>query len=145
MQLHISLILLASVGFPRITEAFSPGFLAPSYQSWFLARRRSSCEPSRKFQPYDYTRLVSTKMVPQASSELDAPLKTLNWSTDQKKLAAIEAAFYAAPVVLVCGAVRLLGLDWRPFVAGGLSAGIAHAIATPMNVIKTRMQTNPEL
>jgi hypothetical protein len=84
-------------------------------------------------------------MVAQGSSKPRAAVKTLNWRTDLKKLAAIEAAFYSAPVVLVCGAVRLFGLDWRPFVAGGLSAGIAHAIATPMNVIKTRMQTNPEL
>ena len=31
------------------------------------------------------------------------------------------------------------------FAAGGVSAAISHGYTTPLDVIKTRMQTNPEL
>jgi len=36
-------------------------------------------------------------------------------------------------------------LDWRYFAAGGVSAAASHGYTTPIDVIKTRMQTNPEL
>ena len=37
------------------------------------------------------------------------------------------------------------GADWRFFVAGSISAALSHGYTTPIDVIKTRMQTNPEL
>ena len=37
------------------------------------------------------------------------------------------------------------GADWRYLAAGGVSAAISHGYTTPLDVIKTRMQTNPEL
>lgn len=37
------------------------------------------------------------------------------------------------------------GADWRYFVAGSISAALSHGYTTPIDVIKTRMQTNPEL
>ena len=44
---------------------------------------------------------------------------------------------------------RRLGLtrcaDWRFFVAGSVSAALSHGYTTPIDVVKTRMQTNPEL
>lgn len=35
--------------------------------------------------------------------------------------------------------------DWRFFVAGSISAAFSHGYTTPIDVIKTRMQTNPDL
>lgn len=35
-------------------------------------------------------------------------------------------------------------IDYRYFVAGGSCAAISHGITTPIDVIKTRMQSNPE-
>ncbi len=37
------------------------------------------------------------------------------------------------------------GLDWRYFVAGGGCAAFSHGVATPFDVIKTKMQAEPEV
>lgn len=36
------------------------------------------------------------------------------------------------------------GVDWRFFLAGGICAGFSHGITTPIDVVKTKMQTSPE-
>lgn len=35
-------------------------------------------------------------------------------------------------------------VDWRYFVAGGICAACSHGITTPIDVVKTKMQTSPE-
>jgi hypothetical protein len=35
-------------------------------------------------------------------------------------------------------------VDWRFFLAGSICAATSHGITTPIDVVKTRMQTNPE-
>ena len=38
----------------------------------------------------------------------------------------------------------LKSLDYRYFVAGGTCAAISHGITTPIDVVKTRIQSSPE-
>lgn len=46
------------------------------------------------------------------------------------------------------GAVALQALkdmDYRYFVAGGTCAAISHGITTPIDVVKTKIQANPQV
>ena len=42
------------------------------------------------------------------------------------------------------GSSELGNVDWRFFVAGGICAACSHGITTPIDVVKTKMQTDPE-
>ena len=59
------------------------------------------------------------------------------------RIALFVAACVASTDALGAGSAG--GLDWRYFAAGGVSAAVSHGYTTPLDVIKTRMQTNPEL
>ena len=37
------------------------------------------------------------------------------------------------------------GIDWRYFLAGGVACSFSHGVSVPFDVIKTRIQLNPEL
>lgn len=39
---------------------------------------------------------------------------------------------------------ELNSFDWRFFVAGGICAACSHGVTTPIDVVKTKMQTQPE-
>jgi len=54
-------------------------------------------------------------------------------------------ALLAIPVASCAVLMHVCGVNALTVVAGGLSCSFAHGIATPLDVIKTRMQTNPEL
>ena len=43
------------------------------------------------------------------------------------------------------GVAAMRGMDWRYFVAGGVCAATSHGITTPIDVVKTRMQAEPEV
>ena len=48
-------------------------------------------------------------------------------------------------LVAFCNDAAAIDADWRHFAAGAVSASLSHGYTTPIDVIKTRMQTNPEL
>ena len=55
-------------------------------------------------------------------------------------LGALLAALKPAPGVVLAGPA----LYWRIFLAGGVCASISHGWAVPLDVVKTRLQTDPE-
>lgn len=75
-----------------------------------------------------------------------APLLFLSNSSSFPLLLAVDAA---APAVVGTAAARealaaLKSLDYRYFVAGGTCAAISHGLTTPIDVIKTRKQSDPQ-
>lgn len=51
----------------------------------------------------------------------------------------------AAYADTAAGIAASKGVDWRYFVAGGVCAATSHGITTPIDVVKTRMQAEPEV
>mmetsp|Transcript_2074 Transcript_2074/g.1926 ORF Transcript_2074/g.1926 Transcript_2074/m.1926 type:complete len:327 (-) Transcript_2074:90-1070(-) len=51
----------------------------------------------------------------------------------------------AAYADTAAAAAACKGVDWRFFVAGGVCAATSHGITTPIDVVKTRMQAEPEI
>jgi solute carrier family 25 (mitochondrial phosphate transporter), member 3 len=50
----------------------------------------------------------------------------------------------AASTQAVAWSDALKHIDWRYFVAGGTCAAISHGITTPIDVVKTKIQANPQ-
>jgi len=51
----------------------------------------------------------------------------------------------SSPVAIKSAVVEALReIDWRYFVAGGSCAAISHSIATPIDVVKTKIQADPK-
>ena len=50
-----------------------------------------------------------------------------------------------SPLLLLSAYARSVGLPWQPFLAGGISCALSHGMATPFDVVKTRIQLEPEV
>jgi hypothetical protein len=50
----------------------------------------------------------------------------------------------AITLLACCGLPAATSMDYRYFVAGGTCAAISHGITTPIDVIKTKIQANPQ-
>lgn len=53
------------------------------------------------------------------------------------------ALCFASPTSVFATPSALQSIDYRYFVAGGTCAAISHGITTPIDVVKTRMQSDP--
>ena len=93
---------------------------------------------------------------PLAKQRLSSTIPILGLGIFLTALAAVVPASTAAgsPTVLAsllarlkpAPGVELVGRDlyWRIFLAGGVCASISHGWAVPLDVVKTRLQTDPE-
>lgn len=51
---------------------------------------------------------------------------------------------FAFTLLACCGLPLATSMDYRYFVAGGTCAAISHGITTPIDVVKTRIQADPQ-
>ena len=84
--------------------------------------------------------LLAAASTATATSLHSGPLP-LRRRTNQPK----DQSSLAIKAIRLRGGSSTGGADWRFFVAGSISAALSHGYTTPIDVIKTRMQTNPEL
>ena len=60
-------------------------------------------------------------------------------------IVALFPFLFATNVALATSPLAVLqSLDYRYFVAGGTCAAISHGITTPIDVVKTKIQANPQ-
>lgn len=97
------------------------------------------------------TSLTEVALNPLHSTNNDLPLpppiqqKSGDSSITIETIAIMATASTAFFVALV-GLLSASGPgSWRFYVAGGMCAAISHAIATPIDVVKTRKQVDPDL
>ena len=97
---------------------------------------------------------------PKKEQTSDLPMATLR-KRQKRKTSAVKRSFAVATMLLAssCGygveatanpaasaAISALKtMDYRYFVAGGTCAAFSHGITTPIDVVKTRLQANPEV
>jgi len=62
-------------------------------------------------------------------------------ATSSSSTMVVEANNSAASAALKA----LKAMDYRYFVAGGTCAAFSHGITTPIDVVKTKLQANPEV
>ena len=68
-----------------------------------------------------------------------------------KQIVSLLAPFYAlqsshaSTASAAAAAAKSSGIDYRFFIAGGVCAATSHGITTPIDVVKTKMQAQPEV
>lgn len=102
--------------------------------------------------------MIATTLKLKQTSDLPmAPLK----KQQKRKTSAVKRSIAVATMLLVsscgCGVEATVNpaasaaisalkkMDYRYFVAGGTCAAFSHGITTPIDVVKTRLQANPEV
>jgi len=98
---------------------------------------------------------VSTGATSRATEEGLSSSPTPFWKNNKRamsiktlsSLAMLSVLLFSAPpafAAVASGAAMTMSDYWRYFFAGGVCACLSHSLATPVDVVKTRQQTDPE-
>lgn len=88
--------------------------------------------------------LLLSLLVISNSKLIDNKVNNINNKNDKKNLIDNDKKNIKCKETLISLRGGNVDIDWRYFLAGGLCAATSHGITTPLDVIKTKMQTNPE-
>lgn len=119
--------------------------------------RRPSGLSNRKF-PWKYQSIAGDEAPPASSSVSDEAV-TIDGSlsADMAQVVVphdhvtlvdkiVMSTTVASMVAMFAGLVSVSGPGgWRYYLAGGICAAVSHALTTPIDVVKTRQQVDPEL
>jgi len=134
----------AAHGLPVATSAL-PRFLEKGFKREFGVRKPESRRLVSSFGNHEENEayLRDSRPLPTWAQRMCQPKKAM---LQIPALLMVVAAmtFHANPALAASAATMSMTEYWRYFFAGGLCACLSHSIATPVDVVKTRQQTDPE-